>query len=165
MNDRLGKEAENRIKQWLDRPMQGYCFDRLPDQMTGFYGSRNICDFTLFKSPNFYYIESKATWNDRFDFKMITEFQMKHMLEKSLISGVISIVIVLFATHQRAFILPIQEIDQLISNGIKSLNITKIDKWNCKYIEIPTIPSKKKLLVYTSDIEILIKRLYENENN
>ena len=64
VNDTLGKEAEGKIKIWLDKPEQGYCFDRIPDQMTGFFGSKNICDFTCFKSPYFFYIESKATWED-----------------------------------------------------------------------------------------------------
>lgn len=30
----LGKKAEAKVKQWLDRPEAGYCFDRIPDQMT-----------------------------------------------------------------------------------------------------------------------------------
>lgn len=30
----VGKEAEKKIKEWLDRPEDGYSFDRLPDQMT-----------------------------------------------------------------------------------------------------------------------------------
>lgn len=30
----LGKKAEVQIKQWLDRPEEGFCFDRIPDQLT-----------------------------------------------------------------------------------------------------------------------------------
>lgn len=30
----LGKDAEARIKTWLDRPEEGYSFDRILDQMT-----------------------------------------------------------------------------------------------------------------------------------
>lgn len=30
----LGKKAEGKIKEWLDRPEEGFCFHRLPDQMT-----------------------------------------------------------------------------------------------------------------------------------
>lgn len=30
----LGKDAESRIRTWLDRPEEGYCFDRVTDQMT-----------------------------------------------------------------------------------------------------------------------------------
>ena len=49
-NDGLGKEAEKKIREWLDKPEDGYSFDRIPDQMTGFYGSKNMCDFTCFIS-------------------------------------------------------------------------------------------------------------------
>lgn len=83
IHDDLGKKAERKIREWLDRSQDGYCLDRITDQMTGFYGSKNICDFTLFKSPNMYYIESKATWSERFDFNMITEYQFKSLLQKS----------------------------------------------------------------------------------
>ncbi len=61
----IGKKAERKIKEWLDRPDEGYCFDRLHDKMSGWKNDCNICDFTLFKAPNFYYIESKATREPR----------------------------------------------------------------------------------------------------
>lgn len=150
----LGKKAEAKIREWLDRPEEGYCFDRIPDQMTGFYGSKNICDFTLFKSPNMYYIESKATWEDRFDFNRLTQTQHDGLLAKSNISNVFGIVIVLFASYKRAFIFDIRHIVKLESEGIKSLNIKKIDKWVIPYQEIQTVPSRKQLLDYTGDLPI-----------
>lgn len=153
-NDRLGKEAERKIQEWLDRPEDGYSFDRIPDQMTGQYGSKNICDFTCFRYPYMYYIESKATWEDRFDFSMITEYQHDHLLEKSAKSNVFGFIIVLFASYKRAFVLRIEDIDKLEKQGVKSLNIKKIDKWPIRYKEIRTIPNcRKKHLDYTGDIE------------
>lgn len=149
VTDQLGKDAEKKIKEWLDRPDEGYDFQRLPDQMTGFYGSSNICDFELYKYPNHYWIESKATWNDRFDFSMLTDTQYDGLLNKSKINGVDGVVIVLFASYQRAFWISIKEIDRLKQSGKKSLNILKIDKWNIDYHEIKTIPNnRKKLLDY-----------------
>ena len=150
----LGKKAEGKIKEWLDRPEDGYSFDRIKDQMTGFYGSSNICDFTCFKSPYLYYIESKATWEDRFDFNMLTQTQHDGLLDKSKISNVFGIVIVLFASYKRAFIFDIRHIAKLESEGIKSLNIKKIDKWIIPYQEIQTVPSRKQLLDYTGDLPI-----------
>lgn len=154
IHDALGKDAEDKIREWLDRPTAGYCFDRIKDQMTGFYGSKNICDFTLFKAPYMYYIESKATWEDRFNFSMLTPTQHDGLLEKSKIQNVYGLVVVLFATQQRAFIIDINEIKQLEDSGKKSLNINKIDKWGIKYSEIKTIPSRKKLLDYTGEFII-----------
>ncbi|MBO5017044.1 MAG: Holliday junction resolvase RecU [Bacteroidaceae bacterium] len=152
--DNLGKKAEQKLRNWLDRPEQGYCLDRLPDQMTGFYGSKNICDFTLFKSPYMYYIESKATWADRFDFSMITDYQYENLLKKSRITNVYGVIIILFATEQRAFIIDINEIDRLKQAGKKSINIKKLDSWDIKYTEINTIPSKKALLDYIGELII-----------
>lgn len=153
-NDGLGKKAEGKIKEWLDKPEEGYSFDRIPDQQTGWWGSTNICDFTCFKSPYMCYIESKATWEDRFDFNMLTDVQHNGLLDKSKISNVFGLVIVLFATYKRAFVLDIREIKRLEDEGKKSINIKKIDKWTCKYSEIKTVPNNRKhLLDYQGDIE------------
>ena len=100
-----------------------------------------------------YFIESKATHKDRFDFTMVTEYQWANLLSRSKIDGVYGLVIVLFATHQRAFILDIQDLEAAKQAGIKSLNITKIAKWKVPYKEIKTVPSRKQLLDYTGDIE------------
>lgn len=159
MNDDLGKKAEVKIREWLNRPEDGYCFDRIPDQLSGLYGSRNICDFTLFKSPYMYYIESKATYHDRFDFTLITEYQRDNLLKKSSISHVFGLVIVLFATYQKAFVLNIQDIKRLADSGTKSLNIKKIDSWSIPYAEILTIPSRKQLLDYTGEIDEYVQSL------
>lgn len=122
--------------------------------MTGFWGSKNICDFTCFRAPYLTYIECKATYEDRFDFSMITEIQHDGLLKKSKIKNVFGVVIVLFATYKRAFVIDIREIKRLEDAGKKSLNIKKIDRWELKYHEILTIPNnRKKLLDYTGEIE------------
>lgn len=153
MAESVGKKAEKKIKEWLDRPEDGYSFDRIPDPIGGYFGQRNICDFICFKSPYFWYIESKATEHDRFDFSMLSEIQYYGLLEKSKISNVFGIVIVLFVTYQRAFIFDIRELEKLNQQGKKSLNIKKIDKWDIKYKEIQTIPSRKAMLDYIGDLE------------
>lgn len=160
MNDGLGKKAEQKIKEWLDRPKDGYSFDRIPDQMSGMYGSSNICDFVLFKSPNQYYIESKATYEDRFDFAQITDNQRTKLLEKSQIKHVFGLVIVLFATYKRAFVLDIQDVQKMIDSGKKSINIKKIESWPVQFREIRTIENKRKILLdYAGEIEDYIKEM------
>lgn len=161
MNDGLGKKAEKKIKEWLDKPEKGYAFERIPDQLSGFYGSKNICDFYLYVKPSLYYIESKATWGDSFAYESLTENQRSRMIEKSKVDGVFSIVIVLFATYQRAFIFDVNAIQQELDkeNVKKSINIKKINKWPLPYIEIPTISSRKELLDYDGDIVNLVNQL------
>lgn len=153
--DDIGKKAEGKIREWLDRPEDGYSFDRIPDQMSGQFGSKNICDFVCYKHPFMYYIESKATWNDRWEFNQLTETQHDGLLEKSKIHGCYGLVIVLFASYQRAFVFKIEDIDEYIKKTEKkSLNITKIDKWIIPYKEIATISNnRKKLLDYCGEIE------------
>lgn len=154
MNDDLGKQAERKIREWLDKPEDGISFDRIPDQMTGFYGSKNICDFTCFKSPFMYYIESKATWNDRFDFSMITDTQREGLLKKSRIPFVRGIVIVLFASYKRAFMIDIRSIVKSIESRNKSVNINRLNKSQVRMSEIETIQnSRKTFLDYKGDIE------------
>lgn len=154
MDDKLGKEAEGKIWEWLDRPNEGYSFNRLYDQMSGWYMvSRNICDFIVYKYPNIYYIESKATEKDRFDFSMISDTQYEGLLKNSKIQGCYGLVIILFASYKRAFILDIRDIDDMKAQGKASLNIKKIDKWPIPYTEIQTIPNnRKKLLDYTGEL-------------
>lgn len=159
MNDDLGKRAEHKIKEWLDRPDDGYSFDRIPDQMTGMWGSSNICDFVCFKQPSVYYIESKATWKERFDFQNITTIQRNGLIKKSNIVGCYGWVIVLFATQRRAFVFDIRDIQECMDVGKMSVNIDKIDKWTIPYKEIHTVPNTRKLLLdYTGEIEEYIPR-------
>lgn len=159
--DDIGKKAEKRIREWLNRPEEGYCFDRIPDQLSGLYGSKNICDFTLFKMPYMYYIESKASWSDNVPFKMVTDYQREQMLLKSQIHGVYSIVAVLFASYQRMFLFDIRDwVDELNDESKQSsINIKKIDKWTIPYVEVATIPSRKELLEYTGEIDDYICQL------
>lgn len=156
MNDDLGKQAERKIRVWLDKPEDGLSFERLPDQLSGFYGSKNKCDFIVFKSPYMIYLESKSTWEDRFDFSMISDYQYESLLDRSKIENVFGYVAILFATYKRCFLIDVNQIAKLKREGKKSININKIDKWNFKYSEIPTLPSKKHLLDYTGNIIDLI---------
>jgi len=154
LNDNLGKRAELKIKTWLDRPEDGYSFDRIPDQMNGFYNSCNICDFICFKAPYMYYIESKATWAERFEWNRVTEFQRKNLLKKSKINNVYGLVIVLFATQRRAFVFQIEDIQKQMDDKIMSVNIDKIDKWTIPYSEIRMeVNPRKQIPDYVGEIE------------
>lgn len=152
----FGKVAEQRIKTWLDKPELGYDFNRIPDQMSGYYMvSRNICDFDCYKFPYFYHIESKATIHDRLDFSQLTDVQRIGLRDKSKVRGSYGLVIVLFVEYKRAFIINIKDITDDTPEAnltVKSININKIDKWPIPYWEIQTIPSRKQLLDYTGDL-------------
>lgn len=161
MSSDIHKKAEEQIKKWLNHPELGYSIDRIPDQMNGLYGSKNICDFICFHTPNMYYIESKSTYEDRFDFSLISDYQYENLLKKSKIQSVYGLIIVLYISYKRAFILDIRDIDKLVQAGTKSLNIKKLDKWGISYAEIPTTPNNRKnLLDYDGDLVELVDRLH-----
>lgn len=151
-----GKKAEEKIKLWLNKPELGYSFDRIPDQMTGYYMvSRNICDFDCYKFPYMYYIESKATIHDRFDFTQLTDVQRIGLRAKSGIRGCFGLIIVLFVEYKRAFIINIKDITDDTPEAnltVKSINIKKENKWEIPHWEIETIPSRKQFLDYTGDL-------------
>lgn len=160
-----GKKAEKKIAEWLNRPQDGYSFDRIPDQMTGYYRiSRNICDFDCFKAPYMYYIESKCTFEDRFDFSQLTDAQRNGLRLKAEISGVYGLVIVCFAYYKRTFVFDIRDLADIDPDAhidaddktflkVKSANVTKVDKWQIPFKEIRTIPSRKEFLDYEGEIE------------
>jgi len=152
----FGKIAEQRLRTWLDRPEDGYSMDRIPDQLSGFYMvSRNISDFVCYKFPYCYYMESKATLHDRFDFSQLTDVQRIGLRKKSKIRGCYGLVVVLFVEYKRAFIVNIRDITDDTPEAnftVKSININKIDKWEIPYWEIQTIPSRKQLLEYTGEL-------------
>lgn len=162
--DKLGKKAEEKISIWLDKPEADISFDRIPDQMTGYYMvSRNIADFRCYKYPYEYFIESKATEADRFEFSKLSDTQRNGLRAKAEIKGSHGIVIVLFATYKRAFIINIKDIADLIDPKTavlkkKSINIKKVDKWGIPYAEIETIPSRQDLLDYTGDFEDYLRK-------
>ena len=153
----FGKTAEKRIHTWLDRPEDGYSMDRVYDQMSGFYMvSRNISDFHCYKYPFEYYIESKATIHDRFEFSQLTDVQRIGLRKKSDIKGCYGLVVVLFVEYKRAFMINIKDITDDTPEAnftTKSINIKKIDKWGIPYKEIRTVPSRKQILDYTGEIE------------
>lgn len=149
----IGKEAEHCLSRWLDHPERGYCFDRIKDQISMYANSSsNICDFTLFKSPYYYYIECKATSHDRFDFKQIKGYpdstdvkqQYGGLLMKSKIENVYGVVVILFVSQERAFIIDINEIERLTQSGQKSLNINDIESSDIRYKEIDKVVNNRK---------------------
>lgn len=85
---------------------------------------------------------------------MITDTQREGLLKKSRIPFVRGIVIVLFASCKRAFMIDIRSIVKSIESGSKSFNINRLNKSQVKMSEIETIQnSRKTFLDYKGDIE------------
>ena len=74
MADNLGKVWEDIVEEWLLQ--NRICYDRIPDQMSGRKGSKNVCDYDAYIYPHIYYIECKECASPRFNMlQNIDEYQ------------------------------------------------------------------------------------------
>lgn len=139
-----GKDFEHEIFQALDK-VPNVSIDRYPDPMAGFAGIRNICDFGVFRAPNFVYIECKSKHGNTLNFKNdITESQWNGLLEKSVITGVFAGIIVWFIDHDVTAFVPIQEFQRLKDEGAYSLNIKDLKEGNVQ--NVPVSGKKRRIL-------------------
>ena len=79
-----GKDFEKVIKECFEL-VPNTSVDRLHDQMNGFAGSTNICDFIVYHNPLIYYIECKSVHGNTLPFSNITKNQWQGLLAKSKI--------------------------------------------------------------------------------
>lgn len=93
-----GKDFEAQIKEAFEK-VPDTSVDRLHDQMNGFKGSTNICDFIAYHYPHQYYIECKCCYGNTLPFSNITDRQWKGLLEKSVITGVVAGYMIWFIDH------------------------------------------------------------------
>ena len=152
----LGKEFELRIKNSLDKPSLNFSLDRLPDQLSGFIGARNISDFQGYGFPFQYYLECKCTYSNTLNFKSaITDDQWRGLTDKSKILGVLAGFCIWFVDYDKTIFVPIQEMNRLrFVENKKSLNIKDLE--TIKHFDIA---GKKKRLYFDYDSEYFISEL------
>ena len=146
MSVNRGKDFENVIKSAFEK-VDGVSIDRLHDQTTGFKGSKNICDFIVYKEPYEYYIECKSVHGNTFPFSNITDTQYSGLLEKSKIQGVFAGIIVWWTDKDITKYIPIECIKWNKENDYKSL---RYNHNGTKFIEIK---GKKKRVFFEYDME------------
>lgn len=131
-----GKQFETVIRQAFDR-LEDVSVDRLHDQMNGFKGSQNICDFIVFRQPYQFYFECKSVHGNTLSIYSkptrsvngklqgyhgnITDTQWRGLLEKSDIPGVHAGIICWWIDHGITRFIPIQYLDWLYRLGKKSI--------------------------------------------
>lgn len=125
-----GKDFENVIKECFEK-VPNISVDRLHDQMNGYRGSSNICDFIVFHSPIQMYIECKATYgntlsihsnNPKKAYGDISNTQWEGLLEKSKIHGVAAGYIIWYIDSDETFFVPAHIAKQFRDEGYKSIN-------------------------------------------
>lgn len=121
-----GKEFEGCIRQAFEN-VPNVSFDRLPDPMAGYSGVRNICDFSMFQSPDMFYIECKCLYGNTLNYAGdITKNQWDGMTKKSKISHCVAGIFVWFIDYDITVFVDIIDLNAHKKAGNKSLNIKDI---------------------------------------
>ena len=126
---------------------------RFPDQMSGFYGSKNPCDFLVYHKPVLYAIECKATNKPSLPFANISEYQWSELLKMSKISGVVAGIMCWFVNADITLFIPIQFLETLKQNGAKSI------RYDADDLAIIQIPGVKKRVFWTYDMSVLFQSI------
>lgn len=156
-----GKAFEQRIKEAC-LSMPDVSVDRIPDQMGHYKGARNICDFIVYRYPTEYYLECKSVYDTSFPLSNITDDQLKGLVRKSNIPGVIAGIVVWFIDLDLTYFIPITYIRILKEADIKSINPKK-DYWNELGTDLWKFPvsGKKDRVYYKYNLEPLFNQLKE----
>jgi len=157
-----GKDFEKEIKTCFEL-VPHVSVDRLPDPMSGYSGVRNICDFSVFQSPDTFYIECKCHYGNTLNYKSdIRVNQWDGLLEKSKIFGCVAGVVVWFIDHDVTAFVTIQDLLAHRNSGHKSLNVVDITGDN----SVPhfLVDGIKKRTMYKYLGEDFLRKLHETSN-
>ena len=169
--------AKNQGKQFEEKVREGFegcantSVDRIPDQVTKFKGSTNICDFMIYRKPNLYYIECKSIKGNTLSIHSIPKMgkdgklhgfygnirdnQWEGLLEKSHITGVVAGVMCWWIDKDITAFLPIQFLVTAREKGFVSVPSDFWDTWVLDdYKELPIkIDGIKKRVYYEYDMQ------------
>lgn len=148
-----GKQFEDVIKKCFLN-VRNVSVDRIHDQLTGFKGSQNICDFIVYKKPYEYYIECKSIHGNTFPFKNITDTQWNGLTQKSCIEGVKAGILCWWIDKDVTRWIPINIINYLADEGAKSIRYDTDVYLGKNTHKIIDIPGKKKRIFFDYDMEV-----------
>lgn len=153
MGENRGKQFEEEIRKSLER-VPDTSVDRLHDQMSGFKGSSNICDFVAYHCPDLFYLECKSCYGNTLPFSNITDTQWDGLLEKSTYCGVTAGYMIWFIDHDLTVFISARAMKQLKDSGDKSVNYnTFAKKLNGNFY---IIPAKKRKILFDYDLKEFI---------
>ena len=157
-----GKQFENQIKECFEK-VKNVSIDRLHDQMTGYAGSSNICDFIVFHYPIQLYIECKATYgntlsihsnNPKRAYGDISNTQWEGLLEKEPIFGIAAGYLIWYIEHDKTYFVPAHIVKQFKDKGYKSINIKQlVDNDGIIIEDVIEIYGDKKRIFFDYDMK------------
>lgn len=150
MAQNYGKKFEAKLKEDFQK-IPGAFIYRLPDQMNGFMGARNVGDFLGYVFPHLFLLEAKTTSGNTFPIGNFT--QLEKQKEYDNIPGLRKGVVIWFTEKDRIIYVPMKTIEKMIQDGKKSVNIRLIDDEAYDFVDIPSV---KKRVFFDSDYSVLL---------
>ena len=144
----VGKNFEERFKEDFSRIPNSLVI-RIPDQMSGYKASSNICDFICYVYPNIFLIECKSCQGASLPFANISQYDKLKM--KIGIEGVRVGVVLWLYEKDKVFYIPASTIKRMKEEGKKSVGIKAVEEG----YNIIEIPSTKLRTYMKSDYSIL----------
>lgn len=152
MAENRGKNFEQVIRSCFEK-VPGVSIDRLHDQMNGFAGSQNICDFIVYREPHEYYFECKSVHGNRLPLSNITDTQWRGLSEKSKIKGVFAGIICWWIDRDVTKFVPIEALNIEKYVGAKSI------RYDSKEYSSIEIPGRKKRVFFDYDMEAFLNTI------
>lgn len=149
-----GKKFEARFKLDWKRCFPKEFIYRLPDQMSGKYGSTNPCDFFAIGNKRFYLIECKAHEGKSINWAQISQVETLINYQKEFPDILAGVVIWFYECDQVIFV-SARTCAQMISEGEASIGLRMLKSDYKKQYQIIVIPSKKLKVYLESDYTIL----------
>jgi hypothetical protein len=105
--------------------------------MSGYMGQRNVGDFICYKYPLMFIIDCKSIQGNTLPFSDLRQYDQ--MLEYKNIKGVRVGFVVWFVDHDKVLWIPVQTMEKIQKEGLKSYNIRKMfDNDDYPILEIPS---------------------------
>jgi recombination protein U len=150
-----GKKFEEIFRECVEKVV-GSAILRLHDQTTGYAGSKNPCDFIVYKAPYMYAIECKSVHGNRLPFVNITDYQWSELKKLGDVQGVIAGVVCWWIDKDVTLFLPIATLWALKYNGAKSVSY-EIES-DYEFLTY-TIKGRKKRVFFEYDMQAFFNEI------
>jgi penicillin-binding protein-related factor A (putative recombinase) len=153
-----GKQFEVDFKTSAEN--QNVDINRIYDNVGGYAGIKNICDFIAYQYPNIFYLELKCYSGKSIPVNAVTDHQYTGLLKKSKISGAVAGVILRYEDFTRAFFIEINKFQEYKEDNSRPKSIP-IEWAEDNGIELPVLKQNRVTAVY--DVKSLFSTLSEME--
>lgn len=145
-----GKQYEQKVKEnWRRTFPKGFLY-RVPDQVSGYKGSTNVSDFIGYVDGNLYLLECKSHKGNTFPFSNLTQYEA--LLSYRGIKGVRIGVLLWLIDHHLELYVPIQTIEKMRKEGLKSFNVKYVSNSDYRFFVFPSV---KKRVFLESNYSLL----------